>query len=232
MDESLLFLLKRLLTKNRITVNEDELRLQLFGHPSYPSLHSITGVLDHFNISNLAIEIPKSEENISFLPDHFIAHIDDKEGDRFVLIDKLNQGFKVISNKNKDEILDLKQFIDIWTGVTMVIEKDELAQIETKSSASILNILLYISPALLIGLFVYLRPDFFQTLHFTFSIIGLAICTLITKHEQGGHSKILDKICSGGNDKINCDDVLNSKGATLFGIFFSIKRFTSKFGKI
>ena len=94
MDESLLYLLKGLLTRNSIRINDEELRLQLFGHPSYPSLHSITGVLDHFNIPNLAIEIPKTEENISFLPDHFIAHIDDKRGDRFVIIDKLNQEFK------------------------------------------------------------------------------------------------------------------------------------------
>lgn len=95
MNESLYDLLKGLLTKNSIKVDNTELRLQLLGHPSYPSLHSITGVLDHFRIPNLAIEIPQTEENISLLPDYFIAHVKNKKNDDFVLVNKKGQELRV-----------------------------------------------------------------------------------------------------------------------------------------
>ena len=43
-----------LLRKNGIQFDKDEFLFQIQSHPSYPSLHSITGVLEHFNIDNIA----------------------------------------------------------------------------------------------------------------------------------------------------------------------------------
>lgn len=37
------------------------------------------------------------------------------------------------------------------------------------------------------------------------------------QHELGRKSKILDKFCSGNNEKISCNEVLNSNGGKLFG---------------
>ena len=125
MDESLYYLLKQLLTRNSIKVNNDELRLQLLGHPSYPSLHSITGVLDHFNIPNLAIEIPKTEENIDLLPVHFIAHVGINGNDHFVLISKKEKAFQITYEDKKTELISMADFIDFWNGVVLVIETDE-----------------------------------------------------------------------------------------------------------
>jgi uncharacterized membrane protein len=51
------------------------------------------------------------------------------------------------------------------------------------------------------------------------SCVGVYVSYLIVQHELGLNSKILDKFCSGQNKKTNCDAVLSSKGATIFGLF-------------
>lgn len=64
-----------LLKNNSINIDKEELIFQIKSHPSYPSLHSITGVLDHFNIDNLAIKIPSEKSVLEELPDNFIAQL-------------------------------------------------------------------------------------------------------------------------------------------------------------
>ena len=54
MDAQLYQLLQLLIVKNNIQLHKEELKLQLLSHPSYPSLHSVTGVLEHFGVPNVA----------------------------------------------------------------------------------------------------------------------------------------------------------------------------------
>lgn len=215
MDENLYNLLKGLLTKNSIKVDNTELKLQLLGHPSYPSLHSITGVLDHFRIPNLAIEIPQTEENISFLPDHFIAHVKNEKNDDFVLVSKKDQKFQVQYEGRKAELISVSSFIDIWTGIVLVIEADE--NVKSDSYINYSKILLTISPVLLAVFFIFLSHSINASFHFVLSMLGLTICALILQHELGLSSAVLNKICSGTSDKLSCNDVMESKGSKLFG---------------
>ena len=68
-----------LLKKNAISFDKEELFFQIQSHPSYPSLHSITGVFDHFNIENIAARVPKTQEVLDQLPNSFIAQINDED---------------------------------------------------------------------------------------------------------------------------------------------------------
>ncbi|MDQ1772501.1 thioredoxin domain-containing protein [Labilibaculum sp. A4] len=215
MDENLFFLLKELLTKNSIKVNNEELKLQLFGHPSYPSLHSLTGVLDHFNIPNLAIEIPKTEENIALLPDYFIAHIENNGSDNFALISKKADAIQITREGKKSELVPIDSFIDLWTGIVLVIETDE--NIKTDITSIFSKVLLVSIPVVLIICFLFLSQNPYESFHFAFSMIGLMICIFILQHEIGTSSQVLNKICTGVSDKVSCDDVMQSKGSNLFG---------------
>lgn len=217
MDESLYYLLKQLLTRNSIKVNNDELRLQLLGHPSYPSLHSITGVLDHFNIPNLAIEIPKTEENIDLLPVHFIAHVGINGNDHFVLISKKEKAFQITYEDKKTELISMADFIDFWNGVVLVIETDE--NIKADSEPKFSKGLLITSPILLTICFSLISSNLSELVYFVLSILGLTICVFILQHEIGASSQILNKICTGVSNKISCDDVMQSKGARVLGLF-------------
>ena len=73
MKDNLSFLIQKLLKKSSIVLNFDELSFQIQSHPSYPSLHAVTGVLSHFNIENVAVQVPVNKETLSQLPECFLA---------------------------------------------------------------------------------------------------------------------------------------------------------------
>ncbi|MPQ49070.1 thioredoxin domain-containing protein [Marinifilum sp. N1E240] len=216
MNENLFLILEGLLVKNKIKVDNDELRLQLFGHPTYPSLNSLTGVLDHFKVPNLALEIPKSEENIEFLPNHFIAHIKNENGDNFALISKHNNGLRMSENGKKYEFLTYSQFIIIWTGIILGIDIDEYKK--TTQDYNFKKLLVTVSPLVIVLTFIITNQNIFESIHFFLSTIGIYVCSLIFQHELGENSPLLDKICSGKNKKLSCADVMNSKGGKFLGI--------------
>ncbi|MEL6916243.1 MAG: hypothetical protein AAFO99_00795, partial [Bacteroidota bacterium] len=73
MEDSLFALLKKFIEKQNYRINLKELKFQLLSHPSYPSLHSVTGVLNHFNMDNVALEVPKDRETLVQLPETFLS---------------------------------------------------------------------------------------------------------------------------------------------------------------
>lgn len=101
MKNSTSYILTKLLLLNGIELDEKELGFQFESHPSYPSLHAITGVLNHFNIENLAIEVPRDIETLSELPNSFIAHITKKQETHFVLAIKNDDHIELIYNKKR-----------------------------------------------------------------------------------------------------------------------------------
>jgi uncharacterized membrane protein len=214
--DSTSYLLYELLKQNLITIDKKELEFQYESHPSYPSLHSITGVLTHFGIENLAIEVPTNGETLAELPKTFIAHIKDEKGEHFVLVKQKNEKVELIFDKKVRKNLFKEAFIQYWTGIIVAVEKSETIE-ETKEKSVSGKLFYYLGA--LIGLFVFFLGDigWFKTAHFIISIVGVVISILIVKHELGLQSAIVDKFCSGNNEKTSCDDVLQSKGATLVG---------------
>ncbi|HCT29364.1 MAG TPA: hypothetical protein DIW31_01205 [Bacteroidales bacterium] len=219
MEKPHVSLLKLLLKKSNVKVNEDEFEFQLLSHPSYPSLHSITGVLDHFSIKNYALEIPKSFEALALLPSNFLAFIKTDDYSGFVLASKQEFGFQLFFDDSKKQVMLFNNFLDAWTGVIVIIE-DEVQEIKHDvKKARFSNVIFYIVPIVLLAISFYYKATLFQTTHLLLSIIGAVICILIVQHEMGLHSVILEKFCSQENKRTSCDAVLNSKGATLFKVF-------------
>jgi uncharacterized membrane protein len=215
---SLIDLLETLLRKNKIRVNEEELEFQLLSHPSYPGLHAITGVLDHFYIENSALEVPKSIETLDLLPESFLAIIKDKEYNGFVFVDKQNDGFQLFDTEGKKRTLTFENFLEIWSGVIVAVEQDS-QEVNPAKKINFANIVLVLTGITFLFLFFFYDPDLFRSIHFLLSLVGVFVCVLILQHELGLHSKVLDKFCSEENKKTNCNAVLNSKGATIFGSF-------------
>lgn len=209
-------LLKLLLKKSDIEVDENEFEFQLLSHPSYPSLHSITGVLDHFNIRNYALEVPNTFEAIALLPNHFLALIKTNGYDGFVVASKQEFGFELFFDSSKKQFILFNNFLDIWTGVIVILEDEANITKRDVKKVRFSNSIAYLTPLILLTLFVYFKPNLFQIVHFSLSLIGAAICVLIVQHELGLRSLILDKFCSQDKGNINCDAVLKSKGATIF----------------
>jgi uncharacterized membrane protein len=220
MNDQLIFLLSQLAKKNNINLDNDETKIQLLSHPYYPSINSITDLFNHFEIDNLAMKVETDLDTFSQLPDSFLAQIQDDNGEELVLVSKVNNKVELVYNNEKSIFKTINEFLEFWTGIIVVIEKPIKKVVQKK------GVINYIKKGVFILLlsclsyvFMKSQPSLFQIVYFLLSVSGIYISYLIVQHELGFHSKILDKFCSGQNKKTNCDAVLSSKGATLFGLF-------------
>lgn len=217
MKEQIYENLRKLLIQNNIRVNQDELNLQLLSHPSYPSMHSLTGVLDHFRINNLALRLPVNKETVKQLPPYFMANILEDGGEFLVLTEKKRDRIQLSYENEKVVLVSEEAFLKIWNGVILAIEKDEHVK-ETKTSLFTQTIqkLFYFLGFLFLGYFLYSCSSYFSQAHFLLSMVGLLLSGAIVQHELGLQSAAANKLCNR-SENTSCDDVLNSKGATLFG---------------
>ncbi|EDP72172.1 hypothetical protein FBALC1_13762 [Flavobacteriales bacterium ALC-1] len=217
MKDSLGYLVMRLLHSNKIFIDKKELQFQIESHPSYPSLHAITGVFDHFNIDNLALDIPKNEETLAQLPKTFLAQIETNEGKEFVVA--LNKGinYQLISSSKNRNTVSIKEFLKQFTGIIVVVEKTQYID-ESKNSSQIYNqILITLTSVILLSLIFITKPNFISSLFFITSILGLVISFAMKKQEQGQQTVLGNAFCSGESERKDCNAVLSSNGAALLG---------------
>lgn len=218
MKDNLYLILKKLLVKNNISINQEELELQLTSHPSYPSLHAITGVLEHFNIPNVAVRLTPSQELLSQLPEQFIAVTKSDNGEAVVFVQQSKSKLKIEGQKGKSKDLSPIDFIKQWNGIIIAIEKDENV-FETKDTI-LSKAIPYVSIFMAIAVMAWFfnESSLFASWHLTLSVIGLIFSVLLIKQDLGMQSSATNKFCNL-SDKTSCDAVLQSKGATLFGLF-------------
>ena len=206
------------LSKNNISIHNEELNLQLLSHPNYPSIIAISDLFTYFNIDNLVIEVPQTISILNQLPKFFLAHIEKENGEKsIVLIEKTLTQLKLIFDNDKEEIYSFSNFIKIWSGIIIVIENNTNKAIITKKTANI-SIKIFFALALLVLLFAILKSEnlnLSNISYFLLAIIGAYISFLLIQKELGIQSKNVDKFCKATKQS-NCDAVINSKGATLF----------------
>jgi len=101
LENALSLIVEKLLQKNKVSFDKSELDLQIKSHPSYPSLHSITGVLDHFGIENFALDLPQTQNVYEQLPNSFIAHLKTEQGEELVFAIKKNNLVKLVYPNRK-----------------------------------------------------------------------------------------------------------------------------------
>lgn len=216
MKNSLIYLVAKLLSYHKIHFDKNELSFQIQSHPSYPSLHSITGVLDHFNIENIAAQVPVEMEILAQLPDCFIAQIKTGEGMGLVLVEKKEQNFLIHKESKRTEKVSESAFLEMFTGIILAVEKSEEEKRSSFENKGILkNSVLGISILLAGFLFLSVKPTLITGLYFLLSIIGVLISIAILKQELGIQSTIGDAFCSSNSEKKDCDAVLSSKGAMI-----------------
>ena len=219
MQKQLSLLVDQFIAKNNIQINKEELKFQLLSHPSYPSLHSITGVLDHFSIPNLAVDLAANKNVLDQLPNCFIAGISIEGGNELILVEKTKNFIKITHDNKVREKLSEKTFLEKWSGIIVALEKDDsVAEEKTSGSFKFLKWTLILTAFLITGAFVVLTPSIFSISHFLLSLLGFTLSVLIVKHELGIHSSFATKVCNL-SEQTSCDAVLNSKGANFLGLF-------------
>lgn len=220
MNNHYFYLINQFALKNNIKIVKEEAKIQLLSHPYYPSLKSITDLFDYFNIDNLALKVNDKLDTFPQIPESFLAQINEDNDNRLVLVTKEIDTVILIYDEHRSKSLSVDEFLKLWTGIIIVIEKSENKNINKLHKTDKVKLLVYIlSFIFLLSIFIQAKPSLFQFLYFSLSCIGVYFSYLITIHEFGFHSKILDKFCSEENKNSNCEAVLNSKGATIFGLF-------------
>ena len=208
------------LSTNDISYNKEELHLQLLAHPYFPSINAVTDLFDHFKIENIAAELPKEISIISELPTSFLAHIKEDNDEKIILVIKKGNELKLIYDAKQKKKISYADFIAIWTGVIVAIEKGENTIEETTSKAvSYLKMGSYLLLSVLtISAFVFNPINITEANYVLVTFMGLYTSILLVQKELGLHSKSLDKFCEASESN-SCDDILNSKGALVFGVF-------------
>ncbi|MFK5878307.1 MAG: vitamin K epoxide reductase family protein [Flavobacteriaceae bacterium] len=219
MKDTLTYLVQQLLAHNKIDFDKEELVFQIQSHPSYPSLHAITGVLSHFNIDNVALTIPVDKGILEQLPNTFLAQIKTESNKEFVVVKKSISNCTILTSDKKKQKLSVSEFLKTFTGVIVAVEKDELQQTKKSAQNNTLKPLIVLSSILFISLIAYSTNSISFLLYFIFSIIGTVISTSIIQQELGNQTALGSAFCSGVTEKKDCDAVVNSKGATLFSNF-------------
>ncbi|CAL2076103.1 vitamin K epoxide reductase family protein [Tenacibaculum sp. 190524A02b] len=217
MKDSLIILVIRLLKRNNISFNKEELSFQIQSHPSYPSIHAITGVLDHFNIENVAAEVPTDKETLLQLPDCFIAQINTDVGQELVTVERKALDYLILKTNNKEEKHTEGEFIAAFTGILLGVEEPEEDTVITKKVNNNLAYVVFGITAVLLGFSLFQSTSsILPVFHILLSVLGLVISVAIVKQELGLQTAIGNAFCSGTDDKKDCNAVLTSKGAELF----------------
>jgi len=188
MNKNLKTLLKYL-DYNNIKIDKDEFKLQLHGHPDFPTLLSYSDTLKFFNIENTFYKV--ENEEINLLPKKFIA---------------LSQGeFRFIENKENNS------FFSDWDNIVLVTDKLK-ENIGNKFRIPFVKIFSIIGVLFILLLFqseptnILLKTVFSVT-----AIIGLILAFEAYKKTHGKGTIIPIGVCQNKVLRTDCDFVFNAK---------------------
>ena len=226
---------KLLLDLLHVKVTGTTLTREIEEHPDYPSLLSISDVLNNHGVENMGIRVdaPKFEE----LPCPFITQIRGakEKTDFFTVVKEVSENTVYFFDEEKHRWTSLakENFLKGWSGVVLLAEakedageKDYSKKIKEENRK---NTIQYLSAfcipviAIIAGLIALVQLGTNALLPFTFSVLTLAgtiTGALLLWYEVDQHNPVLQQICSAGK-KVNCGAILQSKAAKIAGISWS-----------
>jgi uncharacterized membrane protein len=201
MSASLHITVFKWLRELKIPVSKSYLKEQLFSHPDYPSVLSITDTLNDLGIENAAVQIEK--EQLAELPSPFIAHLNGNGGE-FVVVNGIDRLENRVTN-----------FFKRWSSIVIAAEKPE--RWEHKQNSEWLkkenaNQLVLITVLSVLVMLIFLSMAISFSLLFTGLLLiataGIFISWMIMSKDLGIDNKIADELCGANAD---CNSVIHSK---------------------
>jgi hypothetical protein len=193
---------------------------KLLSSTNYGSFSSLSGILDQYKISSLAIQAePTQLPNID-LP--AIAHIQGQAGDNFVVIKSI-QNQQINYYNGKESINEaIEEFSKKWSGNILLLAPDTNAKEPNyeenlnKQKQNILQKSIAIVALLGVGLWLFSSLSTWQSgLWLLLQVVGAGICTLLLINEYGKPNELIQKLCHVST-KTNCNAVLQSSASRLF----------------
>ena len=208
-------------------------------HPHKYNMFGLSKMLSDYGIRNAGTRIEDKENDIFKIECPFVAH----SGGDFVVVEKIptpkspegdldSESFIHCLRNGKKITIPVSQFIQSWSGVILLADttpnsiepeykehrKKEFFNIAQKS-------ILFLAGTLIFGI-AYINQilsySIIQSLSYsillTLNLIGIYISYLLVLKQMHIQSSYADKICSLFS-KSDCNNVLESNAAKLFGIF-------------
>ncbi|MEL6810850.1 MAG: vitamin K epoxide reductase family protein [Bacteroidota bacterium] len=217
MEDTLAFQVYQLLSLNGINMDKRELVFQIKSHPSYPSLHAVTGVLDHFNFDNLALDVPVTSEVLEQLPPCFLAQVRRDGHEVFAVVTRMDTDYLVSFSAKERIQLTASQFLEAFTGILVAVEKSKEEESYTPQRKRVQNALYLLTVVGILGWFIWIFPGTLELVFMAVAVIGFLFSYAIIQQEQGVETSLGNAFCSGISEQRNCIAVVQSEGGTLFG---------------
>lgn len=193
------------------------------GHPYKNNLYGLSSMLSAYNIRNAGVRITDKSKLGTFDPP-FLVHTSDSA---FLLVQKVTPTRIFLALEGKTLEYSLEEFNKIWSGVILFAEPDEHSM--EPSYQKNLRLRLYrrgtkllLSLAMLCLLFL-----FFSSAGYSYgignyiligiSIAGITVSSLVLFKQFSLQSKDAGQLCPLPNQHSQCNSVLTSGGARLFG---------------
>lgn len=185
------------------------------------SIKSLGDMLATWNVNSLPVKLELAQ--LQEIPYPAIAHLS-KNGGHFVVLKKLERDILHYIDPQVGLIKEsLKDFEKKWTGVALLVETNEKSGeegYEKKRKHELFieysNYLVWLLIGVMLVVPVALFPVYFLPFYFL-KTFGGTFCFLLLQRQFGTSGKAVASFCAMGS-KSNCDAVIHSAGAKLFGI--------------
>jgi uncharacterized membrane protein len=180
----------------------------IVSHPQYPSILSVVDSLERLGVPYKAVRINRSDLiDLSF---PYLLHFEDKG--EFELI------------KNEKELNHFVKRIDSWNGLALIAEyvgkiKDKENNKQYFGEKFIKNslIILLIMIIVLFNVLAIRSNSLGNLILAITSFAGVVIGYILVGKDTGIKYKAVEAFCADGKST-SCDTILNSSGATVFGV--------------
>ncbi|SDP99827.1 Protein-disulfide isomerase [Mucilaginibacter sp. OK268] len=229
-----------------VKISATTLTKEIEEHPDYPSLLSISDVLNGYGIENMGIKF--DTDKFLEIPVPFITQLRGKKSTtNFFTIVKDFNGDNVRffdPEKHKWGTLAKESFLKNCSGIALLAEaggsageKDyiKIRRIEKrKNNIQYITALSIPAIVLIAGITAFMQYGSGVLLPFVFTLLTLAggiTGALLLWYEIDQHNPVLQQICGGGK-KANCAAVLQSKASKIAGVSWSAIGFSYFMGML
>ncbi len=211
----------QLLRQLKVNVTDGSVNEAILSHPDYPSILAVSDCLKQWLVENVAIRADK--ERIDEMPLPFIAFM----GREFKTVTKVSiQEVSFLNDDDKRQKENKENFLKTWSGVALLAEAQEGAGEndydlkKRKENIQSFTIPLLICFGLLWAVVASVSFTGADPLAYTALLLcklaGSIVSGLLLWYEIDKYNPTLQKICTGGGGKTNCNAILSSSKAKIF----------------
>lgn len=212
------------------------LQQEVEDHPDYPSLLSISDVFSKYKVDNITASFDPAD--LVKIPPPFITQIKGSESDMeyFTVVKQFNNN--VVSAFDPERMkwreYSFQEFADRTSGVVLMAEPGEDSgerdYKQKRREERYKSFSLYALPALLAALFATANIQAFlqvgqaalpEVIFSLLSAIGVLTGILLMWYELDRYNPVIQQICKGGGRRVNCNAILQSDAARIFGVSWS-----------